>query len=67
MANCYFKAGKKQDALTNYVKTKEVLQANKRNTSHEYGLVLLKLGVLELNFGRVNQAVEYGLDSLSLF
>lgn len=67
MANCYFKCGKKQDALANYAKCKEVLIANKRNGSHEYGLVLLKLGVLELNFGRINQAVEMGLDSLGLF
>lgn len=67
MANCYFKGGKKQDALTNYLKTKEVLEANKRNNTPEYGLVLQKLGVLELNFGRVAQAIEYGLSSLGIF
>jgi tetratricopeptide (TPR) repeat protein len=67
LANCYFKSGKKQDALTNYLKTKEVLAANKRNSTHEYGVVLLKLAVLELNFGRINQAIEFGLESLGLF
>jgi tetratricopeptide (TPR) repeat protein len=67
LANCYFKSGKKQDAIANYLKTKEVLEINKRDTTHEYGRVLLKLAVLELNFGRINQALEFGLESLGLF
>jgi tetratricopeptide (TPR) repeat protein len=67
LGNCYFKAGKKQEALTNYLKTKDVLASNKRTHTREFGVVLLKLAILELNFGKISQAIDYGLDCLGIF
>lgn len=52
LGEVFFKMGKKQDALTNYQITREILQANKRTNIDDYGYIALKLAMLNLNFSK---------------
>ena len=52
LGDIYFKMGKKEEALSNYQITREILQANKKTNIDEYGLISLKLSLLYLNFSK---------------
>jgi tetratricopeptide (TPR) repeat protein len=53
LGNIYFKMGKKEEALKEYSRTKDILQAHNQTHIPEHGVILLKLAVLYLNFGKI--------------
>jgi hypothetical protein len=51
LGNIYFKVNKKNEALKEYNKTKQILVNHDKTTIPEYGIILLKIALLCLNFG----------------
>jgi tetratricopeptide (TPR) repeat protein len=67
LANIYFKIGSKEEALKEYLKTKQTLEMHKQHSTPEYGTVLLKLALLFLSFGKVSDCVGSSLEALKIF
>jgi len=67
LGNIYFKMGKKEDSLKEYNQTKDILLAHQQTSIAEYGVILFKLSLLYLNFGKINEAINYSLEALKIF
>lgn len=67
LGNIYFKMGRKEDALREYNKTKEILMIHQQTQISEFAVILLKLAVLFLNFGKITEAVNHSLEALKIF
>jgi len=53
--------GRKEDSLKEYIQTKEILQSHQQTSIAEYGVILLKLSLLYLNFGKISEAINHSL------
>ena len=67
LGNIFFKIGKKEEALKEYLKTKQILADHNQTTIPEYAVILLKLTLLYLNFGKIGDCVGCGLQALKIF
>ncbi len=67
LGNIYFKMGRKDESLKEYTKTKEILTLHNQAHISEYAIILLKLSVLYLNFGKVSDCVNSSLEALNIF
>ena len=61
LGNVDFKMGRKEESLKEFSQTKDVLVVNGQTQIAEYGVILLKLSVLYLNFGKIFEAVSHAL------
>jgi hypothetical protein len=57
LGNIYFKINKKNEALKEYNKTKHILINHHKTTIPEYGIILLKISLLCLNFGELTECL----------
>lgn len=67
LGNIYFKLSRKEDALKEYIRTHQILLAHAQTQIPEYGIILLKLALLNLNFGKVADCVNGSLEALKVF
>lgn len=67
LGNIFFKMGRKEDSLKEYSQTKEILLSHQQTTIAEYGVILLKLSLLYLNFGKISEAINHSLQALKIF
>ena len=66
LGNIYYQIGKKEETIREYTKTKEILESHKQNSIPEYGIILLKLSLLYLNFGKIGDCVSSALEALKI-
>lgn len=49
------------------MKTKQILEQHRQTSIPEYGVILLKLSLLYLNFGKISECVGNSLAALKIF
>ena len=67
LGNIYFKMGRKEEALKEYSRTRDVLTAHGQTGIAEYATILLKLALLCLNFGKVPECLDHSLEAIRIF
>lgn len=67
LGNIFFKVSRKEDALKEYIRTKQILESHNQTGIPEYGVILLKLSILYLNFGKISDCVGSALEALKIF
>jgi len=53
--------------LKDYTRTKEILVAHNQIHIAEFAIILIKLAVLYLNFGKISDCVNNCLEALKIF
>lgn len=61
-----FKAGRKDDALANFIKTRETNQNYHANESREHAALCMKMSLLYLNLGQNSECLSRALESLKI-
>ena len=57
----------REEALRQYSRVKEILMAHQQTMIAQYAVIMLKMAVLFLNFGKISEAVNHALEALEIF
>jgi tetratricopeptide (TPR) repeat protein len=67
LGNIFFKIGRKDISLEQYEQTKKILINSGQTSIPEFGIILLKISLICLSFGKIGDCVSNALEAERIF